>query len=115
MVANAQDANDHWNSSARLVLRGSLPGSQLTPEGRRDLIEVRRLLHLPPDEFDALLEDMPKQHERARGVPAEMAGALSGMGPDEMGSVLSTVRQNLPVLSSKAWKHVFPTRAAALI
>jgi type IV secretion system protein VirD4 len=99
VVAEAGKESDHWNSSARLVLRGFVAwvGSG---DGKRDLVEVRRLLHLPPDDFDNLLEEMIDNPERAYRVPAEMAAALQGMGGDEMGSVLSTVRQNITFLSS---------------
>ena len=100
VMATARDTNDHWNSSARLVLRGFIAWVASASSGARDLGEVRRLLHLKPDEFDDLLADMMDAHDRAFGVPAEMAGALLGMGADEQGSVLSTVRTNIVFLSS---------------
>ena len=118
----SKDNDDHWHSAARLVLRGVIAWVASDAGGQRDLVEVRRLLHLPPDEFGALLDDMDEAgYDRAFGVPAEMAAAVAGMGPDERGSVLSTVRQNILFLSSpsmaaclsdtsrspdlRAWKH----------
>lgn len=100
VLATARDANDHWNSTARLVLRGFIAWVASESGGRRDLVQVRRLLHLTPDDFDALLDKMAENTDRAHGVPAEMAAALAGMGDDERGSVLSTVRQNILFLSS---------------
>lgn len=101
VMATAKDANDHWNSTARLVLRGFIAWVASASEGRRDLVEVRRLLHLPRDDFDDLIDAFIDAPDRANGVPAEMAGALQGMGDDERGSVLSTVRQNILFLSSE--------------
>ena len=100
VVSDGKNSNDHWNSSARLVLRGVIAWVASAPFGSRDLGEVRRLLHLPLDKFDDLLADMIDTPKRAFGVPAEMASALLGMGSDEQGSVLSTVRTNILFLSS---------------
>ncbi|KIT14715.1 type IV secretory system conjugative DNA transfer family protein [Jannaschia aquimarina] len=121
VMADAKTANDHWNSNARLVLRGVIAWAATGPEPARNLVEVRRLLHLHPDDFGLLLDEMRAAPDRASGVPAEMAAALLGMGEDEQGSVLSTVRQNILFLSSPpmaaclsgtgrqpdlmAWKH----------
>lgn len=101
VVAEAGKQDDHWNSTARLVLRGFIAWV-VAGKGieRRDLGEVRRLLHLPPVDFDNLIADMLDNPDTAFGVPAEMASALLGMGDDERGSVLSTVRQNVLFLSS---------------
>lgn len=96
------EENNHWNASARLVLRGFVAWVASDPDGKRDLSELRRLLHISPDDFSDLLDQMMDSPERAFGVPAEMAGALLGMASEEMGSVLSTVRQNVLFLSSPA-------------
>jgi type IV secretion system protein VirD4 len=100
VIATAKDMNDHWNSTARLVLRGFVAWVATGDDRSRNLVELRRLLHQHPDDFSDLLDKMMEAPERAAGVPAEMAAALVGMGPDEQGSVLSTVRQNTLFLSS---------------
>lgn len=106
VVAEPGKQDDHWNSSARLVLRGFVAWVAAAPSvDRRDLTELRRLLHLPPEAedgqgFDDLLADMVAAPDIAGGIPADTAAALLGMGDDEMGSVLSTIRQNILFLSS---------------
>lgn len=101
VLSASKDNDDHWNGMARLVLRGFIAWVASDTAGlSHDLVEVRRLLHLPPDAFDDLLGDMLSDTERAYGVTAEMAGALQGMGDDELGSVMTTVRRNLLFLSS---------------
>ena len=110
VVAERGKENDHWSATARLVLRGFNAWVASNPSGKRDLVEVSRLLHLPlapkdadpdPDAyFDDLLDAMLDEPERAWGVPAAAAGALLSMGHEERGSVLSTVRQNILFVSS---------------
>ena len=109
MPAKGENQN-HWNASARLVLRGFVAWVASAPDGPRDLPEVYRLLHLPlapegaesdpGNHFDDLLDQMTKEPDRAYGVPAHTAAAILGMAAEEMGSVLSTVRQNILFLSS---------------
>ena len=108
VVASPGHETDHWNGSARLVLRGFIAWVAASPtiELPRTLGTLRKLLHLPPVAtektlgFDALLEEMIDHPQVADGVPSEAAAALAGMGEDEAGSVLSTVRQNIVFLSS---------------
>lgn len=118
VVADPRVKDDHWNSSARLVLRGFIAWVAASDTiDRPDLATLRRLLHLPselgsdeedPDtdvledasSFEYLLAEMSASPEVAHGVPAEAATALIGMGLRERGSVLSTVRQNIAFLSS---------------
>lgn len=109
VMARSEDANDHWNNSARLVLRGVIAWVATDPQHPHNLGRVREILHMHPDDFAALLDDMIKSGSQAEGdatstrgagVPADMAGTLLGMGENELGSVLSTVRQNLVFLSS---------------
>ena len=131
VVSEKGKENDHWSATARLVLRAFIAWVAAGSGGRRDLVEVSRLLHLPmapkdaannPDAyFDDLLDAMLDDPNRAWGVPATGAGALLSMGHEERGSVLSTVRQNILFVSSplmgkmlsgagrqpdlKAWKY----------
>lgn len=116
VVSEQGKENDHWSANARLVLRGFNAWVASKPSGKRDLVEVSRLLHLPlsppadedgkrpkpnPDAyFDDLLDAMLDDPDRAWGVTAAAAGALLSMGHEERGSVLSTVRQNILFLSS---------------
>ena len=97
------DKDSHWTSAARLVLRGLIAWVGASG-GPHDLNEMRRLLYLPSDgegtdAFETLLVDISVS-EIAHGVPAEMANMLIGMGSEERGSVLSTVRDNIAFLSS---------------
>lgn len=106
VVAAPGKETDHWNSSAKMILRGFVAWVAAAPDiATRNLAELWRLLHLPPETqdgkgFDDLLIDIAFSPDVAAGIPAAMAGALVGMGPDERGSVLSTVRQNITFLSS---------------
>ena len=121
VVAPRKDDNDHWNSMARLVLRGVIAWVASAPAGRRDLVEVRRLINAGPDDWAALQDDMFENPERANGVPADMAATVASMGEDERGSVFSSVRKAVMFLSAPdmetclsstarqpdlmAWKH----------
>ena len=106
VIAESGKENDHWNSSARMVLRGFIAWVAAAPDLKRNMKTLRRLLYLPPDSedgrqgFDDLLEEMASKPKTAQGVPAEVASALLGMGGDEQGSVMSTVRGNIAFLSS---------------
>lgn len=110
VVAEKGKENDHWSASSRLTLRGFIAWVASKPSGKRDLVEVYRLLHLPsapkgapkdPDAyFEDLLDAMLDEPDRSWGVPAATAGALLSMGHEERGSVLSTVRQNILFVSS---------------
>jgi len=106
VVAQPGKENDHWNGSARLVLRGFIAWIASSEEkGKRSLNELKRILYLSPegekdDGFDDLIAEISCEPEIADGVPMEMAGMLLGMGQDERGSILSTVRQNIAFLSS---------------
>lgn len=102
VIATAENTDSHWNSMARLVLRGFIAWVASSPDGKRDLPEVRRLIGLPPDDFDQLMIDMIKAKDRAFGVPREMAGTVESMGDEEKGSVFSTVRKSILFLASPA-------------
>ena len=102
VVASAREAQDHWNNSARMVLRGFIAWVAAHDQ---DLRELQRLLHLPPEtedgqDFYSVLEAMHEAPRVAAGVPAQTAAALQGMSDKERDSVLSTVRQNIAFLGS---------------
>jgi len=116
LVMPGQGKNsDHFEGMAKLVLRGTTAWVA-TGDGPRDLTEVNRLLHLPPaprakkdeapapvdpDRYsDDLLNAMLDAPRRAYGIPFQMAATLMEIGQDEMGSVMSTVRENIKFLSS---------------
>ena len=107
VVAPAKDDNDHWNSMARFVLRGVIAWVASAPEGRRDLVEVRRLVNAGPDDWSAVQDDMFENPERAYGVPAEMAAAVASMGEEERGSVFSSVRKSVMFLSVPKMEECF--------
>ncbi|WP_208352869.1 type IV secretory system conjugative DNA transfer family protein [Pseudaestuariivita rosea] len=104
--------NDHWISSARLILRGFIAWVAISdaPE-TRTLLEVQRLLFLPmgidgeAGPFDLQLARMMRAGNDeetlpAHGVPFEAASALAGMSDRELSGVLSTIRQHIAFLSS---------------
>ena len=47
VVSEHGKENDHWSANARLVLRGFNAWVASKSAGKRDLVEVSRLLHLP--------------------------------------------------------------------
>lgn len=111
IVEREGEKDNHWTSAARLILRGFIAWVGAQEERPRDLNEMRRLLYLASDgegagAFETLLIDMSVS-EISYGIPAEAANMLIGMGAEERGSVLSTVRDNIGFLSS-------PPMAAAL-
>lgn len=100
VLADPGEQNSHWNATARQVIRGITAWVGSGETDKRSLATVYDLLHLHPDDFGDLLDAMLAAPERGWGVPTQMAASVLGMGSNERGSVLSTVRQNLLFLSS---------------
>jgi type IV secretion system protein VirD4 len=111
IVTQPDNKNDHWNSSARLVLRGFIAWVAAAPEiENRNILEVNRLLFLALEGDDEnslafVLAEMQLSSHVAHGIPTQAANTLVSMGERERGSVLSTIRQNLAFLSSPPMAH----------
>lgn len=108
IVASQEETNNHWNSTARIILRGFIAWIAVTktPE-KRNMNELRRMLYLSSDDsegdvesFEYLMADMKMNPHKAFGVPAEVASAIMAMAERERSSVFSTIRQNTAFLSS---------------
>lgn len=115
IVASQKETDNHWNSTARLVLRGFIAwiATTLEPE-KRTMNELRRMLYLPSEitpngthdttldeeSFEYLLSQMATNPHKASGVPAEVGFTLLGMPSKEKSSLMSTIRQNISFLSS---------------
>lgn len=84
--------DDHWNNSARLLLRGLILHVLTDPSfvGMRDLVTVRTLLMcaVPDDLFKAM-----QNNPAAGGLVAECGSASATTPERELGSILSTARQ----------------------
>lgn len=118
VVTEPGKENDHFASAARLILRGYIAWVAAHPDIQdKSLNEVRRLLFLPsmPPEDDASI-DIPDVNDQlsyeqllalmlmdpsfAHGIPHEAAASLASLGDRELGSVLSTIRNNIGFISS---------------
>lgn len=108
IVSSQKETDNHWNSTARIILRGFIAWIATTkaPENR-NMNELRRMLYLSSDDsegdvesFEYLLADMKTNPHKASGVPAEVATAIMAMAQRERSSVFSTIRQNTAFLSS---------------
>jgi type IV secretion system protein VirD4 len=111
IVAQPGKENDHWNGSARLIIRGFIAWVAAASEiENRNLLEVNRLLFLAlegedEDSLAFVLAEMRLSPHIAHGIPTQAANTLLSMGERERGSVLSTIRQNLAFLSSPSMAH----------
>jgi len=108
IVSSQKETDNHWNSTARIILRGFIAwiATNNKPESR-NMNELRRMLYLPSDSsqgdvgsFEYLLADMIMNPHKASGVPAEVATGIMAMSDRERSSVFSTIRQNTAFLSS---------------
>jgi type IV secretion system protein VirD4 len=118
----------YWDISARRLLMGLILYVFQGPAGKRNLIQVRRLLmegdkegfeagvregYIDPkknDAFDALLILMKHAREGPyRDTIAFAAGSLTQMGPNQLGSVLSTAQEHTAFLDLPEIRKVILT------
>lgn len=96
-----QVAEAHWNDEAKALIAGLL--MHLTCRGapeRRGLPELRRLLTLPPREWDALLHAMLADADAAGGLVSRAAARQLGKADREAASVLSSAQRHTHMLDS---------------
>lgn len=97
VIPSDKGGDDHWDDTARDLIRGLVLHVAGLPADRRHMGEVRRLLTLPADDLDETLAEMIAS-EAAFGVVARAANTFSGMADRERGSVLSSARRHTAFL-----------------
>lgn len=107
--------DDHWNESARAVLRAFVLHIATADEealgGRpRDLVTVRELL---TGAFDATLEKM-RDSEALDGLLSRLAESILSIPDDERGSILSTARRSTKWLDNPALASLFKASPAGV-
>ncbi|MCB4824541.1 type IV secretory system conjugative DNA transfer family protein, partial [Roseicella aerolata] len=96
-----QVAEAHWNEEAKALIAGLLMHLACRGgEGRRGLPELRRLLTLPPREWDALLRAMAADADAAGGLVARAAARQLGKADREAAGVLSSAQRHTHLLDS---------------
>ncbi|MBC9209633.1 type IV secretory system conjugative DNA transfer family protein [Roseomonas aerophila] len=103
-----QVSEAHWNEEARALIAGLL--LHLACRGaprRRGLPELRRLLTLPPDDWQALLRALLADTRAAGGLVSRAAARQLGKADREAAGVLSAAQRHTHLLDS-------PRLAAAL-
>ena len=96
-----QVAEAHWNEEAKALVAGLL--MHLACRGapdRRGLPELRRLLTLPPREWDALLRALLADADAAGGLAARAAARQLGKADREAAGVLSSAQRHTHLLDS---------------
>ncbi len=91
VVSEGNDADSHWNDTARELLRGLLVYVAGLPANRRSMAELRRIVTASQDDLADTLADMMLDPERGQRIPARAASAHLNRPERERGSVLSTV------------------------
>lgn len=95
---------DHFRVNAKAVVSGVI-GHLLTKNPDATLIDVRRVLTLSPAEKDEFFGEMQK-NEGAGGLPKSATTVLSSVGPNELGSFMSTILKNTNWIDSESMKDV---------
>ncbi|MBG6346227.1 type IV secretory system conjugative DNA transfer family protein [Pseudomonas aeruginosa] len=90
MLVVSEKAGDHWDETAKELLRGLLVHVASLPADRAHMGELRRLITGPADELDALLVDMAAS-DVGYGVVARAANAFLAKADKERSGVLSSV------------------------
>lgn len=96
-----QVSEAHWNDEAKALIAGLL--MHLACRGapdRRGLAELRRLLTLPPHEWNALLHAMMADGDAAGGLVARAAARQLGKADREAAGVLSSAQRHTHLLDS---------------
>jgi type IV secretion system protein VirD4 len=100
--------DDHWNESARAVVRAFVLHLATAREGAlhgrpRDLVTLRELV---TGYFDVTLEAM-RESEALDGLLARLAESILDIPEDERGSIVSTVRRSTKWLDNPALARMF--------
>ncbi|WP_238542496.1 type IV secretory system conjugative DNA transfer family protein [Sphingomonas sp. PAMC 26621] len=89
--------DDHWDDTARDLIRGVVLHVAGMDADKRNMGEVRRLLASGAEELDDTLAAMMVS-DAAFGIVARAANTFSGMADRERGSVLSSARRHTAFL-----------------
>lgn len=89
MLVVSEKAGDHWDETAKELLRGLLVYTASLPIDRRHMGELRRLITGPVTDLEFVLEDMAAS-DAAFGVVARTANAFLAKADKERSGVLSS-------------------------
>lgn len=106
LIVPDTEGDSHWSEGARQIVAGLI--AHLVTSGERleaTLTDVRDVLTLDRDDFDAVMEAMSANME-AGGLAAGGAGLYLHAGPNERGSLMTTVTRNTAWLDSEAMRSV---------
>lgn len=90
MLVVSEKGGDHWDETAKELLRGLLVHVASLPAERAHMGELRRLITGPANDLEALLVDMAAS-DVGYGVVARAANAFLAKADKERSGVLSTV------------------------
>jgi len=97
VIPSDKGGDDHWDDTARDLIRGVVLHAAGFAPDRRNMGEVRRLLAGSAEELDDTLAAMMAS-DTAFGIVARAANTYSGMADRERGSVLSSARRHTAFL-----------------
>ncbi len=97
VIPSDKGGDDHWDDTARDLIRGVVLHVAGFAPDRRNMGEVRRLLAGSAEELDDTLAAMMAS-DTAFGIVARAANTFSGMADRERGSVLSSARRHTAFL-----------------
>ncbi|MCG7363739.1 type IV secretory system conjugative DNA transfer family protein [Roseomonas sp. ACRSG] len=96
-----QVSEAHWNEEAKALISGLLLHLACRgAPGQRGLPELRRLLTLPPDDWQALLRAMLADTSAAGGLVSRAAARQLGKADREAAGVLSSAQRHTHLLDS---------------
>lgn len=97
-------ANDHWSKEATALMAGILMHIAASePEQNQHLLQLNRLLSLPPAEFADLLVAMSQSPVEAVQL---CANRFRGKSPNEASGVMSSAQSHLHFLETRAMRRV---------
>lgn len=88
---------DHWDETAKDLIRGLILHTASLPDDRRHMGELRRLIAGSEDELNGVLLDMAES-EAGFGIVARAANTFLAMADKERSSVLSSARRHTAFL-----------------
>ena len=97
VIPSDKGGDDHWDDTARDLIRGVVLHVAGMDADKRNMGEVRRLLATNSEDLDEMLAAMMVS-DAAFGVVARAANTFSGMADRERSSVLSSARRHTAFL-----------------
>jgi len=106
LIVPEGSSDSHWSEGAKMIVSG-LIAHLLTcdPGFRPSLVDMRDALCMDADSFEAILDAMSR-NEAAGGLPARTASLLRTAGPNERGSLMTTVLRNTGWIDSQAMRKI---------